>query len=500
MEFSIKSGNAEKQRTACIIAGIFEPRRCSAVATYLDSVSQGYITAILRRGDLEGKCGQFLLLHNVPNILSDRLLLVGCGRERDLADVQFRLIVQTSVRALTDRGAMEAVFYLSELPVRGRDLSWKIRASVLAIFESIYVFDRLKSQKNISRRALRKVIFNVPTRRDLAEGETALAEGIAIGRGMQLAKDLGNLPANICTPQYLADTASELGQQVQNLKIQVIEQIDIEKLAMAAFLSVAKGSCQAPKLIVMRYSGGDIEQRPVVLIGKGVTFDAGGISLKPAPDMDLMKFDMCGAAAVIGTLKVIAELKLPINVVGIVVAAENLPDGQANKPGDVITSMAGLSIEILNTDAEGRLLLCDALTYAERFYPISVIDIATLTGACVVALGRHASGLFSNHTPLANDLLQAGKTTGDRVWQMPLWDEYHDQLKSNFADLANVGGKDGGSIIAACFLSKFAKKYHWAHLDIAGTAWLTGEKKGATGRPVPLLCQYLLNLCLSQPK
>ncbi|MCW8910684.1 MAG: leucyl aminopeptidase, partial [Gammaproteobacteria bacterium] len=315
---------------------------------------------------------------------------------------------------------------------------------------------------------------------------------------MTLAKDLANLPGNICTPSYLAEQAKALGKTYRDLKVEILEESDMEELKMGSFLSVSRGSRQPAKLITMEYAGGDKNQKPIVFVGKGVTFDSGGISLKPGAAMDEMKYDMCGAASVIGVMSTCAELQLPINVVGIVPATENLPDGLATKPGDIVTSMSGTTIEILNTDAEGRLILCDALTYAGKYDPHVVIDIATLTGACIIALGNHPSGLMGNHNPLINDLLNAGKISGDRCWELPLWDDYQQQLDSNFADIANIGGKEAGTITAACFLSRFTKKYHWSHLDIAGTAWRSGKQKGATGRPVPLLTQYLLNYIAEQ--
>ena len=498
MEFTAKSGNPEKQRTACVVVGVFEPRRLSPAAERLDQVSDGFISHIIRRGDMEGKIGQTLLLHNVPNTLCDRILLVGCGRERELHDAQYGKLMATTANTLNDIGAMEAVCYLTELHVKARDSHWNVRHAVESIQDTLYSFDELKSKKDTTRRPLRKMVLSITSRRELHDSEQALAEGQAIAAGVKLAKDLGNLPGNICTPEYLAQQGRDLDKEYKTIKTDVLEQDELEKLAMGSFLSVAKGSRQAPKLIVMKYNNGPKAQKPQVLVGKGITFDAGGISLKPGAGMDEMKYDMCGAASVFGTMKAVAELKLPINLIGIVPACENLPDGAANKPGDIVTSMSGQTIEILNTDAEGRLILCDALTYAERFEPEAVVDIATLTGACVIALGKHPSGLLGNHSPLVHDLLNAGKTSSDRAWELPLWEEYQDQLNSPFADMANIGGREGGAITAACFLSRFTKKYHWAHLDIAGTAWRSGERKGATGRPVPLLTQYLLDRCSEQ--
>ncbi|MEK9133368.1 MAG: leucyl aminopeptidase, partial [Pseudomonadota bacterium] len=382
--------------------------------------------------------------------------------------------------------------YLTELDVKGRDISWKVRQAVEVTEAALYRFDQLKSKPSNSRRALRRVVLAVPKRSDLGPGEQAIREGRAIAEGMKLARDLGNLPGNLCTPAYLAEQAVEIGKQY-GLKITVLEKDDMQKLGMGALLSVARGSRQPPKLIVLEYHGGKEGEPPVALVGKGLTFDAGGISIKPAANMDEMKYDMCGGASVLGAVKAAAELKLPLNIVGIIPSSENLPDGDANKPGDIVTSMSGQTVEVLNTDAEGRLILSDALTYAERYKPAVVIDIATLTGACVIALGAHASGLLANNDQLAREILGAGKYTYDRAWQLPLWDEYQKQLDSNFADMANIGGREAGTITGACFLARYAKNFKWAHLDIAGTAWKTGKEKGATGRPVPLLVQFLIN-------
>ncbi len=493
MDFLVKSGLPEKQRTACVVVAVFEPRRLSEAGEKLDQATGGQISSIIKRGDMEGRLGQTLLLHHLNGLMCDRVLLVGCGREREFGDRQYQTVVSTVIRTLNDTGSMEAVAYLPELNVKGRSLHWKVSQFVLAAHDALYRFDRLKTKRETVRRPLRKVTLAVPSRRDLTEGEHAILEGLAIAEGVRLTKDLANLPGNICTPTYLAEQAVALADEYEQMEAEILDEAQMEELGMGALLSVAKGSEQPAKLIVLQYRGGKENDKPIVLVGKGLTFDAGGISLKPAQNMDEMKYDMCGGASVLGTLKTVAELELPLNLVGLVPAAENLPDGKANKPGDVVTSMSGQTIEILNTDAEGRLILCDALTYAERFQPDVVIDIATLTGACVVALGHEASGLFSNHSPLANDLNAAGRESGDRAWELPMFDEYQDLLKSNFADMANVGGRYAGAITAACFLSRFTKKFKWAHLDIAGTAWRSGEKKGATGRPVPLLSRYLID-------
>ncbi|WP_455196644.1 leucyl aminopeptidase [Kaarinaea lacus] len=493
MEFSVKSGNPEKQRSACVVVGIFEPRRLSAAAEKIEAATEGYLSALLRRGDLEGKLGQTLLLHNVPNTLAERVLLVGCGREREVGDSQYRQIIAKAATTLNETGSMEATSYLSELNVKGRNTHWKIRQAVEMTEDALYRFDHFKSKKDETRRPLRKLIFSVPKRSDLSDGERAVTEGIAIAKGVAATKDLANMPANVCTPSYLAEHAKNMGKQYKSLKVTVHEQADMEKMGMGALLAVAKGSRQAPKLIVIEHMNGKKKQKPLCLVGKGITFDSGGISIKPSQGMDEMKYDMCGAASVLGALTSLAELDLPINVVGVIPSCENKPDGNATNPGDIITTMSGQTVEILNTDAEGRLILCDALTYCEKYAPDNVIDIATLTGACIIALGHHATGVMGNHNPLIHEILNAGKTSADRAWGLPLWDEYQEQLKSNFADIPNIAGRDAGSITAACFLSRFTKKYHWAHMDIAGTAWKTGAEKGATGRPVPLLTQLLID-------
>ena len=492
MEFTVKSGTPEKQRSGCLVAGVFAARKLSSVAHQIDQVSGGAISAILRRGDLEGKVGQSLLLHNVPNIPSERVLLVGCGKEKAFNESLYRDVTAKAIAALKGTGATELTSYLTELDVRGRDIAWKLRQAVEIMEAALYRFEQLKSKPNDNRRSLRKAVLAVPKRSNLPAGDLAIKQGKAVAAGTKLAKDLGNLPGNICTPTYLAEQAVALGER-HNLKTTVLEEADMRELGMGALLSVARGSRQPPKFIIIEYHGGKENEAPIMLVGKGLTFDAGGISIKPAASMDEMKFDMCGGASVLGVFEAVAELQLPLNVIGLIPSSENLPDGNANKPGDIVTSMSGQTIEVLNTDAEGRLILSDALTYAERYKPAAVIDIATLTGACVIALGAQASGLLGNNDQLARELLNAGKYTYDRAWQLPLWEEYQKQLDSNFADMANIGGRTAGTITGACFLARFTKNFKWAHLDIAGTAWLTGKEKGATGRPVPLLTQFLIN-------
>ena len=492
MEFGIKVTTPEKQRGACVVVGVFESKKMTESAKELDSLSEGYIKDILSQGDLEGKSNTTLLLHKVPGVQSKRVLLIGLGKEQEFNYSAFITAAQAAFRVLGSTGITDCTLFLADLPVKDCDIAWKVTQIAKLAVDSNYRFDQLKSNPEEIKKPLRKIIISLHGKEDLAAGEQALSQGAAIAHGMSLTKNLGNLAPNICTPSYLADQAKELGKSYK-LKVTILDKKDMEKQKMGALLAVARGSHQPPKLIVMEYQGKGKKEKPIVLVGKGVTFDTGGISLKPAAEMDEMKYDMSGAASVLGTIKAVAEMNLPINVVGIIPATENMPGGSATKPGDVVTSMSGQTIEVLNTDAEGRLILCDALTYAERYEPKVVIDIATLTGACVIALGNIATGLMSNDEELAQELITAGEQSADRVWQLPLWDDYQELLKSNFADMANIGGRAGGTITAACFLSRFTKKYQWAHLDIAGTAWKSGKEKGSTGRPVPLLAQFLIN-------
>lgn len=493
MEFSVKSGSPEKQRSACIVVGVYEPRRLSPVAEQLDQISEGYISNLLRRGDLEGKPGQVLLLHHVPNVLSERVLLVGCGKERELNERQYRQIIKKTIDTLNETGSMESVCFLTEMHVKGRDTYWKVRQAVEATMHSLYSFNQLKSKKDGARRPLRKLVFNVPTRRELALGESAIEHSLAISHGSKMCRDVANMPPNICNPAYLADQGKTL-EEFDNVSVSTVGEKEMAELGMNSYLAVGRGSDNESIMTIIDYKGGNEGDAPIVLVGKGLTFDSGGISIKPSAQMDEMKYDMGGAAGVLGAMRSLAELGLPLNVVGILAGCENMPSSNAYRPGDVLTTMSGKTVEVLNTDAEGRLVLCDALTYVERYDPELVIDVATLTGACVVALGKHATGLLSSHNPLAHELLNASEQSGDRAWRLPLWDEYQDQLESPFADFTNLGGRDAGTITAACFLSRFTKKYNWAHLDIAGTAWVSGgPNKGATGRPVPMLTQFLMN-------
>ena len=497
MEFTIKTGNPAKLKTGLLVLGAFADGSLPALTATVDGASKGRIAQLLKRGDLDDKAGATLLLPELPGVTAERVLLVSLGAPDALTDKPFRDALGAAAKALAASAAKDAVVALAAVAVASRSARWCAQQAARILADGAYRFDALKGDKDRKERKARGVksvalLFDAATEPAL---EDAARRGAAIASGMALAKDLGNLPGNICTPAHLADTALALGKQYK-FEVEVLERSDMEQLGMGSLLSVARGSHQPPKFIVMHYKGAKAKTKPIVLVGKGITFDTGGISLKPAAEMDEMKFDMCGAASVLGTFKAIAEMALPLNVVGIVPATENMPGGAATKPGDVVTSMSGQTIEVLNTDAEGRLILCDALTYAERFKPECVIDIATLTGACVIALGKIPSGLLANDDELAAEINRRGSESGDRVWQLPLWEEYQDLLKSNFADMGNIGGRYAGTITAACFLSRFTKAYKWAHLDIAGTAWLSGEAKGATGRPVPLLAEFLLGRAL----
>ncbi|SNX59531.1 aminopeptidase A. Metallo peptidase. MEROPS family M17 [Nitrosomonas ureae] len=491
MDFGIKVGTPEKQRGACAVIGIFESRKMTESAKVLDKITQGYIKSILTSGDMDGKVNTSLLLHNVPGIHFKRILLIGLGKEQEFKEKTFLGAINSIFSTLQKTAVTDVMLFLSDFPIKERANEWKICQTVIAVISSVYQFNQLKSKPENNPGKLRKILLCIDNRSELIACEQAMQQGLAIAHGMNLTKDLGNLAPNICTPTYLATQAKNLAK-THKLKASILEEKDMEKLGMGSFLAVARGSEQPAKLIVLEYHGLSKKEDPIVLVGKGVTFDTGGISLKPAAEMDEMKFDMSGAGSVLGTMLAVAEMKLPVNLVGIIPATENMPSGKATKPGDVVTSMSGQTIEILNTDAEGRLILCDALTYAERYNPKMVIDIATLTGACVIALGNFTTGLMSNDDKLTQELLAAGELTADRAWQLPLWDDYQDLLKSNFADIANIGGRTAGTITAACFLSRFTKKYRWAHLDIAGTAWKSGKDKGSSGRPVPLLTQFLI--------
>ena len=484
-----KVTDASSASTGCAVLPVFTRKRLSDAAQRLDKASSGAIKAALALGDFSGKSGETLMLPGAGG--ARRLLLVGCGDPAKFNRAAAREYSKAVYGAINSTGARDAVLHTADLKLTDGDPQWLLACVARHLTTAAYRYTETVSKPRPPIK-LARVVVNTDGGIATRSAQTALDQGKWTGLGINEARNLANLPGNICTPTYLAQRARKLSRGNGKLSVSVLEEKNMKDLGMGALLSVSAGSQQAAKLIVMNYKGGKSGQQPYVLVGKGITFDSGGISLKPGAKMDEMKFDMGGAASVFGTMSAVTNMALPLNVVAIVAAAENMPSGGATKPGDVVTSMSGKTIEVLNTDAEGRLVLCDALTYAERFKPQAVIDIATLTGACVVALGAHASGLFANNDKLAEQLLAAGTDSHDRAWRMPLWDDYQKQLKSNFADLANIGGPGGGSITAACFLARFAENYHWAHLDIAGAAW-SSAPKGSTGRPVALLTRYLMD-------
>ena len=489
MEYAVSGKAAAKLKVDCLIVPL--GKGATDLPVTLPEATRELIAEYVKDGDFSGKKQQTLLLHNPPALTARRLLLVGTGVENGLSVQAFLQLATTAARAVAATGASSAALLLTDLAVKDQDALWLVREGSRALADAQYRFDEYRSEKAPAKRLKQWTLLSTASP---AAARKALNEGLAIAAGMALAKDLGNRPPNDCYPAYLSTVAKDLAKQYPALKTRIISEQQAEKLGMGAFCAVARGSERDGQIIVLEYQGA--KGAPVALVGKGITFDTGGISLKPGAGMDEMKYDMGGAASVFGTIKAVCELGLPINLVAVIAAAENMPDGRASRPGDIVKTLSGQTVEILNTDAEGRLVLCDALTYVQQKYkPQTVIDIATLTGACVVALGSHAQAVYANDAELAQALLVAGDETGDRGWPMPLWDDYQEQLDSPFADIANIGGPKGGSITAACFLARFTKEVNWAHLDIAGTAWISGGKqKGATGRPVPLLSRYLINL------
>ncbi len=478
---------SDKLRSQCVLLPV-HAGKLTATGQSIDARLDKALTAALKTGDLAGRAGATLLVHGKGTIA--RVVLVSMGDAAQVSQKHYCDAVRAGLRSLNATKAGEGSSCLHEVPVQSRDTPWKLAQTVLIARELAYRFDGYRSKKKEDDvgASLAELVL-------LADGGTATKTHVArmsdLADGIDFAKDLGNTPGNVCQPTWLATQAQAMARKLK-LKCEVFDEKKLASLKMGSFLAVAKGSEQPPRMVVVHYDGGTAKQAPIVLVGKGITFDTGGISIKPAADMDEMKYDMCGAASVLGTMQAIAQMKLPLNVIGVVAAAENMPSGRATRPGDIVTSMSGQTVEILNTDAEGRLVLCDALTYVERFKPAAVIDIATLTGACVVALGHHHAGLFAGDDALAASLLQAGSDIGDTCWRMPVDDAYQEGLKSPFADMANVGGRAGGAITAACFLARFTKAYPWAHLDIAGVAWKSGAAKGSTGRPVGLLTRYLI--------
>jgi leucyl aminopeptidase len=493
MNFSLSSKAIASTKADCLVIGMPEKGAWPASANQADEALGGLIKTLQKAGDLSGKNATTVTIPLTDQPWS-RLLVVGTGKDTDRSPANYRKALVAMMTALKDGPSKSVAITLADTAVTGDEAanSEAARLSLIGrtLEDQLYSFSDFKSEKPAASKLNKAVVFASSASKTL---KNAFNLGLATGRGMNLTRDLGNTPPNICHPSWLADQAKKLAKDYDSIKTEVLDEKQMEKLGMNTILAVGKGSTQPPRLIVMEYRGGKAKDKPYVLVGKGITFDTGGISLKPGEGMDEMKYDMGGSASVFGAMQVLAETQPRINVVAVIAAAENMPDGGASRPGDIVTTLSGQTVEILNTDAEGRLVLCDALTYVKKFDPEVVIDMATLTGACIIALGNQATGLLSNNDELADELLAAGERAGDRAWRLPLWDEYQSQLDSNFADMANIGGRPAGTITAACFLSRFTKEYRWAHLDIAGTAWNSGKAKGATGRPVPLLVDYLMS-------
>jgi leucyl aminopeptidase len=474
----------------CLVLGVFEEGELSGEARIVDGACGGRLKKLLERGDFAGRAGDTLLVGDLPGIAASRVLLTGLGTKKLFQRKAWRRACQNALAVIARTRIGSCAVALDRPESKQLDDYYFGRQVAELTGAALYRINDLKTGKKPAAAALKKVLAG-PVRK-VSAAQRGLKEGAAVAAAANLQRDLANLPANVCTPLFLAEQARALGKRHAGLRVKVLEQPAIRREKMGCLLAVAQGSHQPPRFIVLEYQGAKKEQAPVVLVGKGVTFDSGGISLKDPPGMDEMKFDMSGAAAVIAALTLAAQLRLEINLVGLVAAVENMPGGKAVKPGDIATSASGQTVEILNTDAEGRLILCDALHYARRFRPAAVVDVATLTGACVVALGHYHAGVMGNDEKLIQELLAAGVRADDRCWQLPLTEEYGESLKSNFADFANVGGRDGGAITAAAFLAKFTQGLKWAHLDVAGVAYQSGAQKGSTGRPTPLLADFLI--------
>ncbi|WP_144780418.1 leucyl aminopeptidase [Marinobacter maritimus] len=493
MNFSLNSKAIANTKADCLVVALPEKGDWPASTNEADGALGGLISKLQKAGDISGKSAETNLIP-LSDQTWNRLLVVGTGKDADRSPASFRKALIAMTGALKDGPSKSALIALADTTLNGsEDVSAELAKLSLigrTLEDQLYAFNDFKSEKPAARKLSKIMVAASGTGKAQKE---AFNLGLATGRGMNYTRDLGNTPPNICHPVWLAEQAVKMATDYDCIKTEILDEKQMKKLGMNSLLAVGQGSTQPPRLIVMEYRGGKAKDKPHVLVGKGITFDTGGISLKPGAGMDEMKYDMGGSAAVFGAMQVLAEIQPEINVVAVIAAAENMPDGNAARPGDIVTTMSGQTVEILNTDAEGRLVLCDALTYVKKFDPEVVIDLATLTGACIIALGHEATGLLANNDELANELLAAGDRASDKAWRLPLWDEYQSLLDSNFADMANIGGRSAGTITAACFLSRFTKEYRWAHLDIAGTAWHSGKAKGSSGRPVPLLVDYLMS-------
>ncbi|WBF65281.1 MAG: leucyl aminopeptidase [Candidatus Kinetoplastibacterium crithidii] len=467
--------------------GIYKNNILTSSAKEINEKSNGFLKQIL--DNFNATLGSSIVLYNIPNIKAKSIVIIGLGNN-DKYSLEEHNIAEESLVKTCIKYQIKECYSTIALEADAKDSILFIKNSIITA--KGYNYRYTSTIRNIEKTVeLKKIVFMIDS--NLKDIDRCLLEGTSISEGIYLAKQLGNLPSNICTPTYLANEAKKLEQEFSSIKTNILDIEDISKIGMKSFMSVAKGSLEPLKFIEITYQSNKTKEQPIIIIGKGITFDSGGISLKPSSSMEEMKYDMCGAAAVLGIMKAIARLKINHNIIGLIPACENMPSGSANKPGDVIESMSGKTIEIINTDAEGRLVLCDALTYAKKYDPCLVIDMATLTGACVVSLGSVRTALFSNDKETTDLIFSSSKKVLDYVWEMPLDNAYKEQLKSDFADIKNTGGYSAGCVTAACFLSEFVDKYKWVHLDIAGTAWDKANKKGATGRPVALITQFLLD-------
>ncbi|MHB1271744.1 MAG: leucyl aminopeptidase [Rhodanobacter sp.] len=490
LQFSLDAAAPETVDTACVVVGVYEQGMLTSAAARVDSATGGAIKRQIESGDITGKAGSSTLLYAPAGVTTKRVLVVGLGAQKSFDAARFHKVNIEATRALGRLPVADAISWLTEIDVPGRDSAWRVRTAALAADHAAYRYTAtFKPRDKSTQPELAAIGFAGGV-----DAHGGLDQARAIAEGVRFTRELANLPPNICNPAYIAEQARAFAEGKDKVGCTVLDHVEMEKLGFGSLLAVARGSINKPRLVALNYQGGAEGDKPYALVGKGVTFDSGGISLKPGAGMEEMKFDMGGAAGVLGAFVAAVKLGLKLNLVCVVPTVENMPDGDSYRPSDVLTSLSGLTIEVLNTDAEGRLILCDALTWtAQTFKPQAMIDAATLTGACVVALGKHASAVMSKHDDLAAELLAAGEETLDRAWRLPLWDDYQSQLESGFADVANIGGKTAGAITAGCFLSRFTEGQRWAHLDIAGTAWDEGRKGLATGRPVPLLVQWLMD-------
>lgn len=492
MQYAIKNSTSIiKQKEECLVVTVNSDKIQSNLIKEIDQSTNDMISQLINSGDISGELGKTTFLYVTPNSTKQKILVVGCGQGKNFDINAAKKVIQAAIKELTTKKVKNICWDILTL---NPAISGEIAKQLPQITSDLtYSFDQFKSTKS-KQPSLQKITLLYSDKQTINHVESQLFQGQIIADAITSTKNIANMPSNVCNAKYLAEEGESLGKQYINLKVTCLGEKELAKLNMNAYLAVGRGSANESIMTVIEYHGAkDKKAKPYVLVGKGLTFDSGGISIKPSAGMDEMKYDMCGAATVFGVMQAVAELKLPINVVGVMAGCENMPDGNSYRPGDILTTMSGTTVEIINTDAEGRLVLCDVLTYVERFQPKTVIDIATLTGACIIALGHHYTGVMGNNPQLIEELVNSSNKAGDKAWSLPIDNDFQEQIKSTCADIVNAGGRDGGTITAACFLSRFTEKYQWAHLDIAGTAWKSGANKGATGRPVAMLIQYLLD-------